>query len=376
MIPVAKIFLDDQEKHLISEVIDSGWITQGPMVEKFEREFARRVEADYAVAVSNCTTGLFLSLHCAGIGRGDEVIVPSFSFIASANAIVHIGASPVFVDIDPDTYNVDLEAVEKAIGPRVKAIMPVHQVGQAADLDRIYSLADKHGLAVIEDAACAIGSQYKNRPVGSRAKYACFSFHPRKVITTGEGGMITTNDLGIATKLRLLRHQGMAVSDLARHKSDKVIFESYPVIGYNFRLTDVQAAIGLVQLTKLPSFLEKRARLAKLYNELFSSNEYLQCPYVPDYSRHNFQSYILRFKPECPISCNALMQELLEKGIATRRGVMCSHLELAYADIGRRMPLDKSECAVEETMIIPLYPGLTDSELQHVVDSIMQATMV
>jgi len=372
LIPITRVCLGEEELELVRQTLLSGWIAQGPRVEEFEEKFARTVGADYAVAVSSCTAGLFLSLHLLGLRSGDEVIVPSFSFIATANAVVHCGATPVFVDIDPSTYNIDPEAVESAITSRTRAIMPVHQVGQAADLDAIYSIAEKHGIPVVEDAACAIGTRYKDRPVGSEAEFACFSLHPRKIITTGEGGMVTTSSREIAGKLKVLRHQGMSISDLARHKSKKVIFEEYPVVGYNFRMTDIQAAVGVAQLGRLEGMLKDRARLACGYSSAFSENPHLVPPYVPEYSGHTFQSYILRLKESSPIGRDRLMQELLERGIATRRGVMCAHLEPCYRNLGRKTDLTHSEAAAKETMVIPLYPGMTEEEQNKVTSNILE----
>ena len=371
-IPITRVELGTEELELVRETLLSGWIAQGPRVEEFENKFARAVGAGHGVAVSSCTAGLFLSLHLLGVGPGDEVIVPSYSFIATANAVVHCGATPVFVDIDPSTYNIDPEAIRGALSKKTAAIVPVHQVGQAADLDQIYEIAARKGIPVVEDAACAIGTRYKGKPVGAGAKFACFSFHPRKILSTGEGGMITTSDAETAEKLKMLRHQGMSVSDLARHKSRKIIFEQYPVVGYNFRMTDIQAALGIAQLGRLEGLLAARSALAERYTRAFGAVPYLITPYVPDYSGHSFQSYVLRLEPGCPVSRDKLMQELLDRGIATRRGIMCAHQEPCYANLGRRTDLRHSEKAVRDTLVIPLYPGMTGTEQDYVIDNIIE----
>ena len=373
-IPITRVDLDDKEIALVRQTILSGWVAQGPRVREFERKFADCVGAEHAVAVSSCTTGLFLCLHLLGIGPGDEVIVPSYSFIATANAVVHCGATPVFVDIDPATYNIDPEKVSEAVGPGTTAIVPVHQVGQAADLDRIYEIARARKIPVIEDAACAIGTTYRGKPVGGDCRFAAFSFHPRKLITTGEGGMITTADADIASRLRVLRQQGMSVSDLDRHRSDRVIFEQYPVVGYNFRMTDLQAALGVAQLDKLAGLLAERRRLAQRYTQVFQGSPNLMTPFVPEYSGHNFQSYLLRLAPSCPVGRNELMQKLLDRGIATRRGVMCAHLEPCYRNLGRKTDLKNSEAAAADTLVIPLFPGLSRDDQDRVSESILELT--
>ncbi|HUU28409.1 MAG TPA: DegT/DnrJ/EryC1/StrS family aminotransferase [archaeon] len=374
MIPITRVNLGEKEYKLVRETLLSGWVTQGPRVEEFERKFAGTIGAKYCVAVSSCTAGLFLSLHALGIGPGNEVIVPSFSFIATANSAVHCGATPVFVDIDPATYNIGPAAIESAITGRTAAIIAVHQVGQAADLDRIYEIAVRHGIPVVEDAACAIGTRYKGRPVGSEAEFACFSFHPRKIITTGEGGMVATRSEKTAEKLKMLRNQGVSVSGLERHRSDRVVFEHYPVVGYNFRMTDIQAAVGIAQLDSLGSLLKERSELACRYSLAFSNHPVLQPPFVPEYSAHTFQTYLLRLKANCPLSRDELMQRLLDRGISTRRGVMCAHLEPCYAEIGRKTNLRHSEAAAEQTVALPLYPGMTEGEQNTVISSVLELT--
>ena len=299
MIPIAMPLLADEEAEAAREAVLSGWVSQGPQVAAFERDFAALVGAPHACAVSNCTTALHLALTALNIAPGDEVITASHSFIATANSIRYCGATPVFVDIDPDTYNIDPERVAEAITPRTRAIIAVHQMGMPCDLAALVAIADRHGIALIEDAACAAGSQIRingrwdriGKPDG---RIACFSFHPRKVITTGEGGMLTTSDPELDRKFRLLRQHGMSVPDTVRHGSPRVIFEDYLTVGFNYRMTDIQAAVGRKQLTKLSEIVARRRALAARYAELLGNIEGLSLPFEPEWARSNWQSYCVR----------------------------------------------------------------------------------
>jgi dTDP-4-amino-4,6-dideoxygalactose transaminase len=370
-IPITRPHLSGAEGAAVAEVIASGWISQGPRVAEFEREFAARVGAAEAVATTSCTTALALALHASGVGPGDEVIVPSFSFIATANAVWHCGAQPVFADIDPHTYNLDPTATARAITPATKAIMPVHQLGLPADMDPILALAQRHGLVVVEDAACAIGAEYKDERIGSLETLACFSLHPRKVITTGEGGMIAVQNPGLAEELRRLRAHGMDASDLARHGASEVLFEAYPQRGFNFRMTDMQAALGLCQLRELDWILERRRALAARYTAALESLPCLEAPYDPPYARRTWQSYCARLGPDAPLERIELMRRLLEDGIATRRGVMATHLEASYATSGTdsaHRELPHTEAAARETLLLPLYPDLSEQEQDFVIE--------
>jgi dTDP-4-amino-4,6-dideoxygalactose transaminase len=367
-IPFHRPYLSGEEAAAVARVLESGWLSQGPRVRAFEAAFARRVGAAEAVATTSCTTALALALYVSGVGRGDEVIVPSLSFIATANAVWHCGATPVFADVDPHTFNLDAAAAARAITHRTRAIMPVHQLGLPADMDALLDVAERHGLAVVEDAACAIGARYRQRPIGSLRSPACFSLHPRKVITAGEGGMIAVQDPDTAERLRRLRQHAMDVSDLARHTAHDVIFESYPERGWNARMTDVQAAIGLCQLALLDDVLDLRKRLATRYTAALADVPYLEPPYDPLYAERTWQSYAVTLSPDAPIGRDELMRRLMRDGISTRRGVMAIHLEPAYA--GARADLPHTEEAARRTMLLPLFPDLTFEQQDRIVRSL------
>jgi perosamine synthetase len=365
-VPFSRPYLVGTEQAAVAEVITSGWVSQGPRVRDFEQAFAARVGAADAVATTNCTTALQLALYVSGVGPGDEVIVPSMSFIATANSVWQCGATPVFADIDPLTYNLDPAAAERAITPRTKAIMPVHQLGLPADMDPFLALAEAHGLEIVEDAACAIGASYRGRSIGSLGPLACFSLHPRKVITTGEGGMIAVQDPEVAARLRRLRQHAMDVSDLARHGARDVIIETYPERGWNARMTDMQAALGLCQLEVLDDILAWRRRVAERYTAALESIPFLEAPHEPDYADRTWQSYAVRLTEDAPVTRNELMRLLLLDGVPTRRGVMASHEEPAYA--GTVADLPHTEAASRGSMMLPMFAGLSDEHQDHVLE--------
>ncbi len=378
MIPIAKPSLDEREADAARRVILSGWITQGPEVASFEREFAASVGARNACAVSNCTTALHLALLAAGVGTGNEVITVSHSYIATANSVRYCGATPVFVDIEPWTYNIDPDLVEAAITPKTRAILCVHQIGMPCDLRRLVQIAAKHSLPLIEDAACAIGSEIQSNGVWERigkphGDAACFSFHPRKILSTGDGGMITTKHPDWDAKFRLWRQHSMSVPDTVRHAANTIIFESYPEMGFNYRMTDVQAAIGREQLKRLPELVAVRRKKAARYHDLLSEIPGLRVPIEPSWVRTNWQSYCVGLPSG--VEQRRVMQSLLDDGIATRRGIMCAHREPAYpASTWRAFgSLTQSEGAQDDCILLPLFHDLTRKQQQHVVSRLEAA---
>jgi dTDP-4-amino-4,6-dideoxygalactose transaminase len=371
MIPVARPSIGEREELAVLEVLRSGWITQGPRVAEFERAFSAYIGCRHAIAVSSCTTALQLALLAQGVGPGDEVICPSLSFIATANSIASTGAAPVFADIDLATYNLDPAQLEGLITERTRAILVVHQIGLAAEMDGLSAIARRHSLPIIEDAACAIGSSYKNdligRPIG---RMACFSFHPRKILTTGEGGMITTDEDDLAERLRRLRQHAMSLSDVARHNARTIATETYDEVGYNYRMTDMQAAIGLVQLDRLPSFLARRRALAANYTQALRSLDWLECPAVPANSGHNYQSYMVRLTDAAPATRDSIMQALLERNIATRRSIMAIHREAPYRSSRWEASLPVTNRVMETGFILPLFHEMTEEDQNRVVDAL------
>lgn len=366
-VPVAKPSFGEEEERALVETLRSGWVTQGPRVAEFEQRFAAAVGAREAVAVSSCTAGLFLTLHAHGIGPGDEVVVPSLTFIASANAILQAGASPVFAEVDPRSYNLDIDAARSAVGPRTRAIMLVHQLGLPLDLEPFEAVAQEHGLLLVEDAACALGGRIRGRPVGSSPWPACFSFHPRKILVTGEGGMITTSDSELAARLRRLRHQGMSVSDLERHHAEHVVLEAYPELGFNFRMSDLHAAVGLAQLAKLDEFLARRRELAARYGEALERFPEVVAPAAPEHLEPTYQSYIVRLPGSGERGRNRVLDELQQRGVGSRRGLMACHLEPFYREARLSGSLAQTELAAAQTLLLPLFHGLTQEDQDYVL---------
>lgn len=384
IIPIARPELGEEEAAAAREAILSGWVTQGPRVAAFEAEFADRVGAQHAVAVSNCTVALHLALKAVGVTPGSEVVVPSHSFVATANSIRYLDAIPMFVDIHPDTYNLDPARLESALSSKTSAILVVHQVGLPADMEAILNIAGKHDLPVVEDAACAIGSEILfnsswdviGRPHGD---VACFSFHPRKLLTTGDGGMLTTQRADYADKFRLWRQHGMSVPDTIRHGASEVVFEEYVEVAYNYRMTDIQAAVGREQLKRLDGMLEARRRLANRYLTALSEVDGLRVPMVPNYARPNWQTFLVRLADG--LDQKAVMQALRDQGVSTRRGIMCAHREPGYRKVpwtcaagrncdcspGDCRALSHSEFAQDRCVALPLYSTMSDEEQDQVV---------
>lgn len=368
MIPVMKPLLGDDEARAVADVVRSGWVAQGPRVAEFERAFAARIGATHAVATSSCTTGLHLMLYVLGVGPGDEVVVPSFSFIATANAVRYCGATPVFADVSPDSGNLTPESVQAVLSPRTRAVLVVHQGGQPADVDAIRAVCT--GLAVIEDAACAAGSTRHGRPVGEGALMAAWSFHPRKLLTTGEGGMVTTDDGDWAARLRRLREHGMTVSAADRHALGRVVIEEYAETAFNYRMTDLQAAMGLVQLDRLARIVAHRRELVQRYYALLADLP-VRPVRDPPYGTSNHQSFWVELPDGAP-PVPEVLSALAADGVSARRGIMAAHLEPAYRDHPHG-PLPVTEQLTRRTLILPLHHDLTETAQDTVVDALARA---
>jgi dTDP-4-amino-4,6-dideoxygalactose transaminase len=369
MIPVMRPWLGEEEAAAAAEAVASGWVAQGPRVAQFEEAFAAATGTGHAVAVSSCTTALHLALIAAGAGPGDEVVVPSLSFIATANAVRYAGAQPVFADVDIATQNLVAQTVEPCLTPRTRAVILVDQAGVPADLASVRAVCDPRGITVIEDAACAAGSTYQGRPAGAGAQIAAFSFHPRKLITTGEGGMVTTHDAAAAARIRRLREHGMNVSAADRHRSAQPVIEQYTETGFNYRMTDIQAAIGLVQLSKLGQMVERRRELARRYHHLLSGIPGLRMAGDPPHGTTNFQSFWILLPVESQLSQAGMLQVLAQAGISARRGIMAAHLEPAYAGHPHR-PLPVTELLTARSVILPLFHEMTQAQQDAVAGAV------
>lgn len=395
-VPITKPYFGEEEKKAVCDVLDSGWLVQGSKVAELERMVSQYTSAKFARASSSCTTSLHLALLALGIGRGDEILVPSFTFIASANAIEYTGARPVFIDIDLKTFNIDTQKVEEYLerakkrGSRVRGIMPVHLFGLCADMAPLMEMAKECSLLVVEDAACALGSLHNGTHAGTFGEAGCFSFHPRKPITTGEGGMLTTNNPEIASKVQSLRDHGAAVSDIARHQKGGFLLPAFEMLGYNYRMTDIQGAIGIEQMKKFPWILAKKIEKAKRYDEELRNVGRLQTPYVPEGYKHSYQSYVTlvqnpKYKgltldaiEKLNHFRNKIMAKLEEKGIATRQGTHAVHTLNYYK---KKYGLKDEDClnslaADRLSMAIPLYPQMTDEEQEYVISEIKAAAQL
>ncbi len=381
-IPITKAVFDENDTQLILEPLKTGWVVQGPFVKQFEDAFASFTGSAYAIATSSCTTALHLSLCALGIGTGDEVIVPAFTWIATANVVEYTGARPVFCDIDLQTYNIDVKQVQAQISPRTKAIIPVHLFGLSAEMKTLQGIAKDHNLRIIEDAACGFDARYSGQHVGTFGDFGCFSFHPRKAITTGEGGMILTQDLKLAETCRSLRDHGASKSDLARHQAKAAfLLSEFNHLGFNYRMTDIQGALGVAQMRKGQWIQEQRNARATRYDRLLREFAWLRRPAVPEDSQHGYQSYVCLFAPEIPIPAslehlhelrNCLMMRLEELGISTRQG---THAITTLGYYQKKYSIRNSDfpnalLADRLTITLPLYAQMSDEEQDYVAESL------
>jgi len=386
-IPITKPFFGDEERKAILEPLESGWIVQGPKVAEFERLFAEFTGAKYAIATASCTTALHLSLIALRVRHGDEVILPAFTFVATANAVEYTGATPVFCDINLNTFNIDVEQIRKKVTEKTKAIIPVHLFGLSADMKPILEIAEKRGLKVIEDAACGLGSYYDGRHVGTFGEAGCFSFHPRKAVTTGEGGMITTKDRDLMITFRSLRDHGASKSDLARHVDlGGSLLPEFNQLGYNYRLTDIQGALGIAQMKSAQKIIETRRARAERYHWMLRDEEWLITPEAPNKNLHSYQSYVCLVKPKgyswegmnlqtvalLSKTRNRMMERLGRKGIAVRQGTHAVHTLGYYRKKYHLKPEDcrNSFIAEQLSITLPLYVQMTDEEQDFVTQEL------
>jgi perosamine synthetase len=365
-----KPWLGDEEADAIRDVVKSGWICTGPKVTQFEGELCALVGAEHGVATNAATSALHLALQVHGLQRGDEVILPSFTCMANANAVIIAGGVPKFADIERDTYNLNPQSVEEQITDRTRAIMMVDQIGLPADLDAFRGLAEAHNLILVEDAATALGSRYKGKLVGGHGVTTCYSFHPRKLITTGEGGMMMTADAALAERARILRSAGASISDLKRHQAKGALFQEYAEYGYNYRMTDMQAAMGIVQLSKFDAIVEQRLAQANLYNQLLADVEEVAGPFVPSYANHSYTSYCVRTGPGTRVTADDIVRRMAHCNVSCRRGIQPLHLEPYFSQTMHGLVLPETELAAKETFFLPIFPGLTEGQQRAVVEAL------
>jgi dTDP-4-amino-4,6-dideoxygalactose transaminase len=368
-IPISLPHTGEEEWLATKEPIMSGWLTAGPKVREFEEIFAKRHGVKHAMAVTSATTALHLALVALGIKEGDEVIVPAFTWVSTANVVLYCGAKVVFVDVDRTTFNLDVKDLKNKITAKTKAIIPVHLFGLCADMDAIKQVAGN--IPLVEDGACAAGAGYKGNPAGSLGALGCFSFHPRKSVTTGEGGMITTNDDALAELISNLRNHGASVSEEQRHHGAKpYILPDFNMLGYNYRMTDLQASVGIVQLKKLDKFIEEREKWAKFYDEQLESISWLKIPVVHSDYKHGWQSYVVHIdESKSPISRNDIMEQLQQMGVSTRPGTHAPHMLKYYAEKYNIQPDDfpgARDCN-NFSMSIPLFNKMTKEDYEYVV---------
>lgn len=367
-INVMQPWLGPEEAAAVAEVLASGWVAQGPRVRAFEEAFAARQQAAHAVAVSSCTTALHLALVVAGVGPGDEVVVPSFSFIATTNAVAYVGATPVFADVEVATGNLTAATVEPHLTPRTRAVIGVDQGGVPLDLDPLRALCDPRGITVVEDAACGAGSTYHGRPVGAGAAITAWSFHPRKLLTTGEGGMLTTPDTAWADRARRLREHAMSVSAADRHGSVLAPAETYDEVGFNYRMTDLQAAVGLVQLGRLDAMVARRRALAARYQAALADVPGLRAVADPPHGTGNYQSFWVEVGDEYPLDRDALLAQLAAADISARRGIMAAHRQPPWRGLPADLPV--TDRLTDRTLILPLFHDLTEADQDRVIGAL------
>jgi perosamine synthetase len=384
-IPISKPYFGEEELLAVQEPLKTGWVVQGPNVAEFERLFAEYTRAEFALATTSCTTALHLALMALGVGPGDEVILPAFTWVATANVIEMLGAKPVFIDIEIDTFHIDINQTEKAITPRTKVILPVSLFGLSADMQPIVELARAHNLKVVEDDACGTGAWYHGQHAGTLADIGCFSFHPRKSISTGEGGMVITADEQIASIMRSIRDHGASVSDHVRHHGPRsYMLPDFNIVGSNFRMTDIQAAVGVVQMGRLEYIMGERIRVADRYDEALAGIEWLRAPIVPSGYQHGYQSYPCMFQPEQPslenverlhAQRNQLMDSLEAAGIATRPATHAVHM-LGYFSQKYGIKPEDYPCAYladQLSISLPLFVQLTEEEQEYVITHLKNA---
>lgn len=371
-IPLSRPYLDESDAQAVADAVRSRWILQGPKVDEFEKLLGDFIGMPYSVACSSCTTGLHMALLIFGVGPGDEVLVPSYSYIATTNVVVHAGATPVFVDINPDTFNIDPIDLEKKITKKTKAIIAVDQMGLCADWDPIIKIAKKHKIKLLEDAACGLAATYKGKQAGTFGDIAVFSFHPKKAITTAEGGLIVTKDKEWAEYAQKLRAHGANISVAQRSKSKTVMLEEFPIIGYNYRLSDIHAALGVSQFKKLKTILKKRIEVADRYTKAFVGHPVIIPPFVPDVCTHTFQTYQVRLKGFGGKKRNMVMQKMLDLGIATRQGIPSAHLQAPYKKLIPKTHLPHTELASEECLCLPTFTEFTKVDQERVIDSLIK----
>lgn len=372
-IPISLPVTGEEEWQALRPSIMSGWLTQGPKVSEFESAFAERHQVRNALAVTSCTTGLHLALLGLGIQPGDEVIVPAFTWVATANVVEYCGATPVFIDVDPITYNIDISQVVDKVTERTKAVIAVHLFGLCVDIDELRKVLPSH-VKIVEDAACASGADLRGRPAGSLGDIGVFSFHPRKSVTTGEGGMITTNAPELAEVMNMMRNHGASVSEEQRHNGPRpYLLPDFDVLGYNYRMTDLQGAVGLVQLGKLDRFIEERAEKAELYRKELSDVPWLTLPSAPEGSRHGWQSYVTTVNPDtAPMQRNEIMQKLQDEGISTRPGTHAVHMLGYYRQKYGLTELDYPSATAcnNNTMAIPLHNRMEEDDYKYIIEKI------